>query len=174
LKFFSADELSTNQVFTTELLDGIPVDQCFEMEPEDRRFIAEKIIELCLLELLEFRYMQTDPNWANFLYNPKKKQIMLLDFGASREYSKPFMDQYVRILKAACDADRETVLAVSKDLGFLTGYESRVRSTKLNLKNRLDVIFAAHGRRPRRRRHDSRRSLQMSRSLRFRGPRHDS
>jgi aarF domain-containing kinase len=120
------DELSTNQVFTTELLDGIPVDQCFEMEPEDRRFIAEKIIELCLLELLEFRYMQTDPNWANFLYNPKKKQIMLLDFGASREYSKPFMDQYVRILKAACDSDRETVLAVSKDLGFLTGYESRL------------------------------------------------
>jgi aarF domain-containing kinase len=108
------------------LLDGIPVDQCFEMEPEDRRFIAEKIIELCLLELLEFRYMQTDPNWANFLYNPKKKQIMLLDFGASREYSKPFMDQYVRILKAACDSDRETVLAVSKDLGFLTGYESRL------------------------------------------------
>ncbi|EFA01775.2 atypical kinase COQ8B, mitochondrial [Tribolium castaneum] len=120
------DELSTNQVFTTELLDGVPVDQCFDMPPEDRRFIAEKIIELCLLELLEFRYMQTDPNWANFLYNPRKKQIMLLDFGASREYSKPFMDQYVKILKASCDADRETVLQVSRELGFLTGYESKV------------------------------------------------
>lgn len=36
------------------------------------------------------------------------------------------MDQYVRILKAACDGDRQTVLNVSKDLGFLTGYESKV------------------------------------------------
>lgn len=97
------------------------------MPLEDRRFIGEKIIELCLLELLEFRYMQTDPNWANFLYNPEKKQILLLDFGASREYPKPFMDQYVKILKAACDSDRETVLKVSRDLGFLTGYESKVK-----------------------------------------------
>lgn len=55
-------------------------------------------------------------------------QIMLLDFGATREYSKDFMDQYVRILKAACDSDRVTVLDVSKDLGFLTGYESKVSS----------------------------------------------
>ncbi|RZC41767.1 aarF domain-containing protein kinase 4, partial [Asbolus verrucosus] len=120
------DELSTDQVFTTELLDGVPVDQCFDLDIEDRRFIGEKIIELCLLELLEFRYMQTDPNWANFLYNPQKKQIMLLDFGASREYPKAFMDKYVQILKAACDADRETVLAVSRDIGFLTGYESKI------------------------------------------------
>nr|CAI5861040.1 unnamed protein product [Callosobruchus analis] len=36
------------------------------------------------------------------------------------------MDQYVRILKAACDGDRDTVLKVSKDLGFLTGYESKI------------------------------------------------
>ncbi|XP_056637861.1 atypical kinase COQ8B, mitochondrial [Diorhabda sublineata] len=120
------DSLSTKQVFTTELLDGIPLDQCFDLDKEHKEFIADKIMELCLLEILKFRYMQTDPNWANFLYNPSKKQLLLLDFGASREYPKPFMQQYIKILKAACDGDRITVLNVSRDLGFLTGYESEI------------------------------------------------
>ncbi|KAG5887353.1 hypothetical protein JTB14_018368 [Gonioctena quinquepunctata] len=120
------DHLSTKQVFTTELLDGIPVDQCFDLDAEHRKFIGDKVMELVLLEIMKFRYMQTDPNFANFLYNPNKKQVLLLDFGATREYAKEFMDQYVRILKAACDRDRDTVLNVSKDLGFLTGYESKL------------------------------------------------
>lgn len=120
------DNLTTKQVFTTELLDGVPLEQCFDMEYEHREIIGDKIMDLTLLEILKFKYMQTDPNWANFLYNPRKKQLLLLDFGASREYSKQFMDKYVQILKAACDGDRITVLNVSRELGFLTGYESKI------------------------------------------------
>ena len=26
-------------------------------------------------ELFEFNFMQTDPNWSNFLYNPESKQV---------------------------------------------------------------------------------------------------
>ncbi|XP_018334944.2 atypical kinase COQ8A, mitochondrial, partial [Agrilus planipennis] len=85
-----------------------------------------KIMELCLLELLEFGFMQTDPNWANFLYDPDQRKIKLLDFGASRSYSKKFIDTYVKIIKAAADDDRDTVLRLSQKLGFLTGYESKV------------------------------------------------
>ncbi|XP_060531781.1 atypical kinase COQ8B, mitochondrial [Cylas formicarius] len=120
------DNLSTKEVFTTELLDGVPVDQCFALDYSHREFIGEKVLELCLLEILQFKYMQTDPNWANFLYNPSKRQLLLLDFGASREYSPHFMDKYVIILKASCEGDRSTVLNVSRELGFLTGYESKV------------------------------------------------
>lgn len=79
------------------------------------------------MEILQFRYMQTDPNWANFLYNPEQKKIMLLDFGASREYSKEFMNKYVRILKAAYDSDKDTIRNISGEIGFFTGYESKVR-----------------------------------------------
>nr|CAI5861035.1 unnamed protein product [Callosobruchus analis] len=69
------ETLSTKHVFTTELLDGIPVDQCFDLDVEHKEYIGNKIMELCLLEILQFRYMQTDPNWANFLYNAEKKQV---------------------------------------------------------------------------------------------------
>lgn len=120
------DDLCGNQIFTSELLDGVPVDQCFNMDEEHKKFIGFEILKLCLLEILEFRYMQTDPNWANFLYNPNKKQMLLIDFGASREYSEEFMLKYVQILKAAYDNDRKAIEVLSGELGFFTGYESQL------------------------------------------------
>lgn len=30
---------------------------------------------LCLRELFEFRYMQTDPNWSNFFYDPQTHRV---------------------------------------------------------------------------------------------------
>ncbi|XP_046751518.1 atypical kinase COQ8B, mitochondrial [Diprion similis] len=120
------DQFSTKQIFTSELIDGIPVDKCAEMDSETREHICKMVMRLCLLELFEFRYMQTDPNWANFFYNPETKQLTLLDFGACRSYEKRFMDQYIEIIKGASEGDREKVLQLSRQMGFLTGYESKV------------------------------------------------
>lgn len=54
-------------------------------------------------------------------------QLALLDFGASREYDKEFMDMYIEVIEAAANGNRKKVLKLSKDMGFLTGYESKVR-----------------------------------------------
>lgn len=48
-----------------------------------------------------------------------------MDFGASRTYSRKFVDKYIRIIKSAADNDREGVLKWSKELKFLTGYETK-------------------------------------------------
>jgi predicted unusual protein kinase regulating ubiquinone biosynthesis (AarF/ABC1/UbiB family) len=71
--------------------------------------------------------MQTDPNWANFLYNPATDKIGLLDFGATREYKPSFVNTYFKIIDAAAHKKRDEVLEFSRDIGFLTGYESKVR-----------------------------------------------
>ncbi|XP_043264143.1 atypical kinase COQ8B, mitochondrial isoform X1 [Colletes gigas] len=120
------DELSTYQVFTTEMVEGIPVDKCTNMDTEVREHICKLIMHLCLKELFVFRYMQTDPNWSNFFYNTNTKQLVLLDFGASREYEKSFMDKYIEIIYAASEGDRDKILNLSKEMGFLTGYESKI------------------------------------------------
>lgn len=73
--------------------------------------------------------MQTDPNWTNFLYNEASEKIELLDFGASREYSKEFTESYTRILVAASQGDRQSCIDYSLKLGYLTGLESSVRMT---------------------------------------------
>ena len=54
---------------------------------------------------------------------------MLLDFGATHDFSTRFVDVYIHIIKAAADNDRDGVLKYSQDLGFLTGYETKVCRT---------------------------------------------
>lgn len=71
-----SDNLSTKQIFTTELVEGIPVDKCVDLDLETRKHISKLVMELCLKELFEFRYMQTDPNWSNFFYNPETRQVI--------------------------------------------------------------------------------------------------
>lgn len=120
------DELSTAQVYTTELITGTPVDKLVDASQELRNRVCYSLLKLCLLELYEFNFMQTDPNWSNFFYNGDTDQLMLLDFGACREYDKSFVDKYMRVIKAAADRDETRVLECSMDLGFLTGYEAKV------------------------------------------------
>jgi Predicted unusual protein kinase len=46
--------------------------------------LATKVFYLTFAQLFEFRYMQTDPNPANFFYDPNKEQVYLIDYGAGK------------------------------------------------------------------------------------------
>jgi len=70
--------------------------------------------------------LQTDPNWGNFLYDEEKGNINLIDFGAAREYPKRFVDNYLKMILACANKDREQVVRQSIALGFLTGKESNI------------------------------------------------
>ncbi|KAG9330206.1 hypothetical protein JZ751_021421 [Albula glossodonta] len=119
------DELTGSRVITMELVSGVPLDRCVDLDQETRNKICFNILQLCLRELFEFRFMQTDPNWANFFYNAERNKLILLDFGACREYPMEFTDHYIEVVYAASVGDRETVLQKSKDLKFLTGFETK-------------------------------------------------
>jgi hypothetical protein len=64
-------------------------------------------------ELFVWRFMQTDPNWGNFLYDVGSRTTTLIDFGAAREYPKSFVD-------------RKSPLELSHKMGFLTGQENAI------------------------------------------------
>ena len=53
-------------------------------------------------------------------------QIQLVDFGATREYSKAFIDLWLRLLSAAAADDRDGCIEWSLKLGYLTGEENEV------------------------------------------------
>ena len=53
-------------------------------------------------------------------------QIELVDFGATRSYSKTFMDMWLRLLTAAANDDVGACVEWSLKLGYLTGNESEV------------------------------------------------
>nr|XP_057912239.1 atypical kinase COQ8A, mitochondrial [Doryrhamphus excisus] len=119
------DELSSRHVLTTELVPGFPLDQAEGLPQELKNTICENILILCLRELFEFRYMQTDPNWSNFLYDPQTHKVALLDFGATRGFDQSFTDIYIEVIRSAALGDREGVKNKSIEMKFLTGYESK-------------------------------------------------
>lgn len=119
------DEASGKQVLTMEMMEGVAVTKIQNFSQEQRDWIGTQILRLCLREIIEFRYMQTDPNWTNFLYNSQTNKLELLDFGASREFPAEFIDLYVRVLEAASRGDRALCVDHSIKLGYLTGYESK-------------------------------------------------
>ncbi|CAN1160152.1 Protein ABC transporter 1, mitochondrial [Linum perenne] len=118
------DELSSTRVLTTELVSGVSIDKVTSLDQETRSYVGSKLLELTLLELFVFRFMQTDPNWGNFLFEDTTKTINLIDFGAAREYPKHFVDDYLRMVLACANRDKDAVIEMSRRLGFLIGQES--------------------------------------------------
>nr|CDI56499.1 related to ABC1-ubiquinol--cytochrome-c reductase complex assembly protein [Melanopsichium pennsylvanicum 4] len=120
------DTLSTAKVLTTQMMRGRPLSQAASRYDQNtRNRIAGSILNLSLSELFSFRLMQTDPNWSNFLYNERDGKIQLIDFGATREYSKEFMDMWMQMLQAAISSDYSECLKWSQKVGYLTGEESK-------------------------------------------------
>ncbi|GAA5820000.1 hypothetical protein JCM11491_006616, partial [Sporobolomyces phaffii] len=118
-------ELSGAMVLTTEMMYGKPLKSVLDDADQAKRdWIGTRILDLCLHELFEFRVMQTDPNWSNFLFNDRTKKIELIDFGASQEYSVEFIDLYGKLLSSAVHEDRPDSIRYSRELGYLTGEEN--------------------------------------------------
>lgn len=118
-------EASGREVLTAELVTGIGVAKLPSLGQDQRDWIGTQILRLCLREIVEFKFMQTDPNWTNFLYNEKEKKIELLDFGASRAYPDEFVEPYINVLIAASQNDTPAIRDLSIQLGYLTGAESQ-------------------------------------------------
>ncbi|KAL2108707.1 hypothetical protein VUR80DRAFT_3447 [Thermomyces stellatus] len=118
-------EASGKHVLTMDFMRGQAVTRIATFSQQQRDWIGTQILRLCLREITEFRFMQTDPNWTNFLYNAESNRLELLDFGASREYPESFVRLYVKLLEAASRSDKGAVKELSEELGYLTGLESK-------------------------------------------------
>lgn len=119
-------EGSTRHVLVMERMKGVSIggDVVKSLTQEERNELSSRVLELCLRELFQFRMMQTDPNWSNFLWNKDTRQIELVDFGATREYSSEFTDNWLRLLKAAISGDRDECIDASLKLKYFIGGEN--------------------------------------------------
>jgi aarF domain-containing kinase len=118
--------LSTSEVITTAYCPGGTIDKVSHLDQEERNRIARTIMYMTIQELFVWRFMQTDPNWGNFLYDVGTQTTSLIDFGATREYSKEFVDGYLRIVWASANQDEERLMAQSYKMKFLTGEENDI------------------------------------------------
>lgn len=120
------DELSTKNILTSRLIKGIDLDTCVQkLSQEEKNQVGSMIMDVTLREIFEWKFMQTDPNPANYMYNPVNKKLYLLDFGAAREYSDHFVKNYLKTVWGASNDDPQMVLKATTELGFLSGEESQ-------------------------------------------------
>jgi predicted unusual protein kinase regulating ubiquinone biosynthesis (AarF/ABC1/UbiB family) len=115
-------DLTTVRILAMDFVAGEPLDVL--TAPDVRRSerdAAGRLLErLMLRELFEFRLMQTDPNFANYLYDRATQRIVLLDFGAVSAFPAKLVEQYRRITAAIVAGDRGRVRVLATEIGYLS------------------------------------------------------
>ncbi len=119
-------DLSTRRVLACDRVRALPIEDLRSPEHPQRRRdeIGAKLLRLVFRELFEFRFVQTDPNFANYLFEPKHERVALLDFGAVRSFSKHFAGRYAELIAATVAKDTEAVESLANGLGLLRGDET--------------------------------------------------
>jgi predicted unusual protein kinase regulating ubiquinone biosynthesis (AarF/ABC1/UbiB family) len=129
-------DLTTPRVMAMDFVEGEPLDALADA-PQGRRNAVGRLLERLLFrELFEFRVMQTDPNFANYLYQPGSGRVALLDFGSTQRFGAAFAANYARITRSVIDGDRAAVARAAIRIGYLRANDSIERRQAV-----VDVIF---------------------------------
>ena len=111
-------ELSTSQILVMDYVDGVPIDTLTNASQALRDEVVSNLIELFFQELFVFKLMQTDPNFANFLYQAESNRTVLLDFGATRKIPDELSQGYLSLMGATMAQDREKMIEAAQQIGF--------------------------------------------------------
>jgi predicted unusual protein kinase regulating ubiquinone biosynthesis (AarF/ABC1/UbiB family) len=127
------DALLRPTVLPMDYLGAEPIETLEHASPERRRMLAQELLNLVLRELFELGRMQTDPNFANFRWQPHTGRIVLLDFGAARAVSAATSDAYRAFLRAALSHDVDAVLNALSSMGFVSAPQMERHGKTLRL-----------------------------------------
>ena len=130
---------STGDILTMSFVQGGPIEAAREVSQDERNRIAGALIALTLRELFEFGVTQSDPNFANYRYNPDTGKIILLDFGATRHLDPALTQNYRALMRAGLAGDEDGLRAAATAMQFIEGngpFDGRILSM-------IDAVFGA-------------------------------
>ena len=78
--------------------------------------MAQALYDFHMFSLYSHQRLHTDPQDGNYLLN--KNQVVLLDFGSTREFSEDFLIDYVALLIAVERDDLKLYIKSCSQLGF--------------------------------------------------------
>jgi predicted unusual protein kinase regulating ubiquinone biosynthesis (AarF/ABC1/UbiB family) len=111
-------DLTTQSVLAMSFVDGVEVESLMEAPQTERDRVATLLIQLLMRELFEFRLVQTDPNFANYRFAPLTRQLILLDFGATRPFKVRMVAGFRRLMAAAMVGDRAAMTLAAQAIGY--------------------------------------------------------
>lgn len=126
------EALGTPNILVMSRVEGQSLDTLEAAPKAERDRVARLLFELLFNEIFAFRHVQTDPNLANYLYDPASRKLVLLDFGATRRFDAGLVDAYRRLLAAGMAGDRAGLDTAASEIGYF-GAEIEDRHRRLVL-----------------------------------------
>ena len=118
------DEFCTDQILCMTFERGVPINSPVMLSlPQTRRnLLGEASLEFAVREIFEWGEMQTDPNFGNYLVRlgdgeQQPDQIVLLDFGAIRQFDQHLLKVARNLIHAGYQHDPQSMV------NAMTGYE---------------------------------------------------
>lgn len=97
-------------------------------EPQDvRDAVMTALMTLFFNEIFHFKLLQSDPNLANYQFKPDTKEIVLLDFGATRDVPDAISAQYQALLNSAAANDRAMMQQAAFRIGLIDESHSQTQ-----------------------------------------------
>lgn len=117
-------EYSTGNVLCTSFERGVGVSdpKVLGLPQARRNEIGKAIMDICCQEVFVWSKMQTDPNFGNYLIqigDDGKDRIVLLDFGAFRDFDDAVLGPGREMIRASYFRDRTRLVKAMHDLKFL-------------------------------------------------------
>ncbi|MCC6941229.1 MAG: AarF/ABC1/UbiB kinase family protein [Novosphingobium sp.] len=118
------DALCGRNVLAMDFIDARPIETLSVAPPDVRNRVLGTMMGLVLREVFEFGFMQTDPNFANFRWQPATEgsggeRVVLLDFGAARAIEPATTAAYRRMMLAGLAEDHAGLRDALLEVGFI-------------------------------------------------------
>lgn len=113
-------ELTTQNILVMSYVEGSHIESLVHASQAERDRVMTLLFSLFFRELFEYRLVQTDPNFANYLYDHTRQQLVLLDFGACREYPASFSQGYQQLFNAALHDNQPSMVQALTQIGFFS------------------------------------------------------
>lgn len=137
-------EYCTRQILVMSYEQGVPVNsaEVLALPAARKNAIALAALEVCCREVFQWGHIQTDPNFGNYLVRlgdgvDVPDRIVLLDFGAVRDFPDDILALARGMTRAAFDADRAAMRTA------MTGYRFFDRMPNNVLEGFIDLAFLA-------------------------------
>lgn len=112
------NDFCTPQVLAMDYMHSAPLDDLVDAPQAERDRVAAALIDLVLRELFVFGTMQTDPNLANYRYDPETRRIVLLDFGAVQPIAPDLAADFRSLAQVALGGDAAQTRAAMLRIGY--------------------------------------------------------
>ena len=116
------DDFTTVNILAMTHIGGVPIESLAHAPQEERDRVMHLLLGLLFREIFSFRLVQTDPNFANYRYDREAQQLILLDFGATREYPECIAEGYRQVMQGAVQRDRAMMDAGAAQIGFFQAF----------------------------------------------------